>query len=183
MIVLGIDPGSRFLGFGLVHKKGSRVLHLENGTLYLDKIEPYTDRLSFIFDQINELIRIHKPDHLAIENLFHHKNPKSLQKLSEVRGVVLCAAAQKKLPIGEYTPLQVKRAVTGFGAATKQQMQYMVKTLLNLRDLAEENASDALGIALCHAMTATNLTKSKDASYPLSLNQQLLKKSRFYRAR
>lgn len=182
MIILGIDPGSRFLGYGLINRVGNKHTHVENGTLYLNKIDSYPKRLAYLHQRLNELIDEFNPEALSVENIFYHKNPKSIQKLGEVRGVVICAGAARGLAVDEYTPLQVKRAVTGYGNAKKDQMQYMVKMLLNLRDVPEENASDALGLALCHAITLGSLKAiNPQQKTSLTKNQDLLKQASFFR--
>lgn len=182
MIILGIDPGSRLTGYGLIQKSGAESRHVENGTLYLEKQGPYTRRLVYLYQEIQNLIRAFRPEALAIENIFYHKNPKSIQKLGEVRGVAILSGAELGLPVFEYTPLAVKKAVTGYGSASKEQMQRMIRTLLGLKDLAEENASDALAVALCHAHSFNRLTKaSKDGKVRLRRNEDALRKASFYR--
>lgn len=182
MIILGIDPGSRITGFGLVKKIGNRNVHVENGSLYLKDTDTFPKRLVMLNSELNNIITKFKPDMLVVENIFYHKNPKSIQKLGEVRGVVILTAAMAGLPVYEYTPLEIKKAVTGFGSATKEQMQFMVRRLLALPDLAEENASDALGIALCHANTQkTQTAGSKIERATLNPRQEILKRTSFYR--
>lgn len=182
MNILGIDPGSRLAGYGLIQKNGNHHKHLENGTLYLEKIPSYADRLTHLFEQVTQLIQLHNVEALAIENIFYHKNPKSTQKLGEVRGVAIVAASILKVPYFEYTPLEVKKAITGYGKASKHQMQQMVRTLLKLKDIAEENASDALSIALCHAQSSgiLNLTAQNQNTKQNRL-KDLLKQSSFYK--
>lgn len=182
MIILGIDPGSRKTGFGLIKKNGNHNAHIENGTLYLEKLERYSDRLVMLFNELQSLIQAFKPDVVSVENIFYHKNPKSIQKLGEVRGVAIVSAATKGLPVFEYAPLEVKKAITGYGAAKKEQVQFMICKLLNLKDTPEENASDALGLALCHAHSYNKLTSVHSHS-SVSRNdaQELLKKASFYR--
>jgi crossover junction endodeoxyribonuclease RuvC len=182
MIILGIDPGSRITGFGLVKKSGNKTTHLENGTLYLDTKKQYKDRLVFLFQEIQALVNAFKPEALSIENIFYHKNPKSVQKLGEARGVAILAGAISNLDVFEYTPLEIKKAITGHGNATKEQVQYMVRRLLNLKDLAEENASDALGAALCHAHSCTlNNQLLQNTKTGLNEAQEILKKANYYR--
>lgn len=180
MLILGIDPGSRITGFGLVKKSGNRNVHVENGSFYLKDETAYTDRLVTLHNEITKIISTFKPDAVVVENIFYHKNPKSIQKLGEVRGVILLTAALLNITIAEYTPLEIKKAVTGYGNATKEQMQYMVRMLLNLPDLAEENASDALGIALCHANTQ-GVFKSSATTPRANAAQEILKRAHFYR--
>ncbi|MDO8520373.1 MAG: crossover junction endodeoxyribonuclease RuvC [Deltaproteobacteria bacterium] len=151
MIILGIDPGSVITGYGLVEKSGGRVTHIENGGIFCKKGAPLEERLVVIFQKIQEIVTQFKPDAAAIETAFYAKNVQSLLKLGQARGTAIVATALLKLPVFEYTPLEVKQAVAGFGAAPKEQVQKMVMRLLNLPQIAEENASDALAIAICHA--------------------------------
>ena len=182
MIILGIDPGSRKTGFGLIKKEGNRHTHIENGTLYLEKQEKYTDRLVSLYKEIQSLIEAFSPEALAIENIFYYKNAKSTQKLGEVRGVAMLSASISGIKVFEYTPLEVKKAVTGYGKAPKIQMQNMTRTLLNLKDIPEENAGDALAVALCHAQSCNLLSqiKIKETATPTK-RKILLKNSSFYR--
>lgn len=150
-IILGIDPGSRKTGYGLIRKLGNRCEHIENGTLFLEEQDRYLDRLKCLYNSLNDLIKKFQVEILAVEDIFYHKNPKTIQKLGEVRGVVLLCAATSGLSLQEYAPLQVKQAITGYGRADKNQIQVMVGKLLGLRDRVEENAGDALAIALCCA--------------------------------
>lgn len=180
MIILGIDPGSRLTGYGIIDKNGNHHRHIENGTLYLEKQGAYPHRLGYLFEQIQILIEAYEPEVLAIENIFYHKNPKSIQKLGEVRGVAMASAVLKGLPVFEYAPLEVKKSITGYGAAKKEQVQFMICKLLNLKDCPEENAADALGIALCHANSYNLLTKVRKVGRVTASNE-LLKKASFYR--
>lgn len=182
MIILGIDPGSRKTGFGVIKKSTNHIAHVENGTFYLEEKETFAERLVFLHKKITGVITTFKPKAIVIENIFYHKNPKSLQKLGEVRGVVILSGALLGLEIFEYTPLEVKKAITGHGAAAKEQVQYMVRRLLKLKDLAEENASDALALAWCHAQTNNSLAKlMKNTKAPVSRAKSLLEGASFYR--
>lgn len=151
MIILGIDPGSRITGYGFVSKNGNKITHIDNGLINVTAITTFPKRLLSIFQKINALIEQYQPEVVGIENIFHAKNAQSALKLGHARGVALVAASQNGLECFEYTPLEVKKAVVGYGSATKDQVQKMVKALLNLPQVAEENASDALAVALCHA--------------------------------
>ena len=153
MIILGIDPGSRITGFGLVSKQGSKITHVDNGIIDVSKNVSFEKKLLKIFEGINNIISTFKPSEVAIENIFYAKNVQSALKLGHARGAAMVAFAMNELPVFEYTPLQVKQAVTGFGAASKDQVQKMTKTLLSLPQVAEENAADALAISLCHAQS------------------------------
>lgn len=192
MIIIGIDPGSRKLGYGLVDKQGRNCHHVENGTLYLEDKGELPLRLVHLHAEILRLIKKFGAEMMAIENIFYHKNPRSMQKLGEVRGVAMHAAASLGLGVFEYAPLVVKKAVCGYGGASKEQMQAMVRTLLGLRDPAEENASDALGIAWCHAHSidkelaagpyVKNSVRSRGrAPAALTPAREILRKASFYR--
>lgn len=186
MIILGLDPGSRMTGYGLVAKQGKNCVHIENGTLYVADAEPdYPKRLAYLHSRIEELIKKYNVSEVAVENIFYHKNVKSSQKLGEVRGVLMASAALHGAVVAEYTALQVKQAVTGYGKASKEQVQLMVRTLLKLKDLPEENAADALAIALCHGHQNVILHLAKNAAQSLTSsktdNRELLKKASFYR--
>lgn len=151
MIILGIDPGSRATGYGLVEQQGNRLLHIDNGAIMTRSDDPLADRLALIYNQLEDLIQIFKPDAMAVEQVFVAKNPASALKLGHARGVALLAGVKAGLPVAEYTALQVKSAVVGYGRAAKSQVQHMTRTLLNLPEIAQEDAADALAIAICHA--------------------------------
>ena len=160
MIILGIDPGSRITGFGLVEKKkNNEIRHLENGAIYCGHEPTFDKRLVIIFEKIQSLIKTFQPTAMAVENIFYSKNVQSTLKLGHARGVAMVSAALLRLPVFEYTPLQVKQAIVGYGGATKDQVQKMVKVLLGLPQTAEENASDALAVAICHAHTTRELKR------------------------
>jgi len=150
MIVLGIDPGSRITGYGIVQKVGNRLLHIDNGAIFSDTAIDFPGRLKKIFDGLLEVIAQYHPDEVAIENIFFATNPQSALKLGQARGAAIVAAVHCGLPVAEYTALQVKQAVAGQGKAEKEQVQKMVKALLGLPEIAQEDASDALAVAICH---------------------------------
>ncbi len=182
MIILGIDPGSQKTGFGLVKKSGNRLTHVENGTFYLKDHKRYSDKLAALHQELSAIIAAFKPEALVVENIFFHKNPKSMQKLAEVRGAVILSGAIAGLTIFEFSPREVKKAVTGYGNASKDQMQLMVKRLLCLSDLAEENASDALALAICHANSCTQISALTNATKtPITAAKEILKRASFYR--
>lgn len=151
MRILGIDPGSRFAGYGIIEKIGSTINHLENGVIVLNPKLDFAQRLACLFGEIQNVIKKFEPETMAIEDIFNHKNVKSTLKLGHARGAIMVAAALNHLAIVEFTPLQVKQSIVGYGLATKDQVQKMVKALLKLPEVAEENASDALAVALCQA--------------------------------
>lgn len=155
MLVMGIDPGSLVTGYGLVGEEGGRLISVDYGVIRLQE-RGHTDaiavRLKVLFDGLCGIIRRYSPDVVAVESVFHSANVKSALTLGHVRGVVLLSAASEGLPLVEYSPLEVKKAVTGYGRADKHQIQAMVKTLLNLDRVPEpHDAADALAIALCRA--------------------------------
>ncbi len=151
MRVLGIDPGSRITGYGVVDKvKGGKVAHVSNGQLLLDPSAPLPERLLAISKALKEIIDEFKPDAMSIESVFFAKNVDSAIKLGEARGIPLLCAASSGVPVYEYAPRSVKQAVTGYGNATKEQVQKMVKMLLNTEARLKADAADALAIAICH---------------------------------
>ncbi|MBI4374501.1 MAG: crossover junction endodeoxyribonuclease RuvC [Deltaproteobacteria bacterium] len=150
MRVLGIDPGSAITGYGIVEKAGAQFRHVANGTVRTSRSSSFSKRLQKIFSEIGELIVKSRPDVMAVEEIFFAKNPMSALKLGESRGVALLAAAQHDLAVHEYSTREIKQAVTGYGQASKEQIQKMVRQLLKLPQVATEDASDALALAICH---------------------------------
>lgn len=151
--ILGIDPGTGIVGFGLINKdsKNNMVL-IEAGVIRTPVHQPTAFRLQTIFNEINQIINEFKPDCLAIEKLFFARNVTTAMSVSESRGVIVLAAIQHHLEIFEYTPLQIKMAITGYGRADKKQIQEMVKILLNLNSIPKpDDAADALAAALTHS--------------------------------
>ena len=147
--ILGIDPGSRVTGYGLIDSDGRHSRHLTSGVIKTEG-EDFPVRLGIIFRGVAELIAEHKPAVFAIEQVFLAKNAQSALKLGQARGAAICAAVNAELPVFEYSPREVKQAVVGNGGADKSQMQFMIRTLLNLQLNPSEDQADALGIALCH---------------------------------
>lgn len=151
MIILGIDPGTAITGYGLIEHIGSKHRLIEYGVIKSKGIEELAVRLNEIYLGISHIIDEYKPDHMAVEELFFNKNTKTALAVGHARGVIILAGHMKGLPIFEYTPLQVKQSVVGYGRAEKQQVQYMVKTILNLGIIPKpDDAADALAIAICH---------------------------------
>lgn len=148
-IILGVDPGSRFTGFGVFQGEGDRLQHLASGSIKAGANHPLAIRLCRIYDGLAEVIRVHQPQALALEEIFLATNVHSAFTLGQVRGVVLLLAARSSLPIFHYAPLVVKKAVVGYGRASKTQVQLMVEQLLHLKP-ADEHAADALAVGLCH---------------------------------
>ena len=151
MRILGIDPGTRITGYGLIEKRGNRLIHLDNGVICTRSGETLSRRLKAIHDGLSRLIAEFAPEAVAVEQIFVSRNVLSALKLGHARGVALLAGVNAGLPVHEYTALQVKSAVVGYGKAAKPQVQQMVRTLMNLPEIAQEDASDALAVAICHA--------------------------------
>ena len=156
MIVLGIDPGTARLGFGVLRKEGSRLVHVAHGCLETPKTMPHAERLSVLHAALHELIATHRPELVGVEKLFFQKNVKTAMTVSEARGVTLLALRDRGVPIAEHTPMQVKVAVTGYGGADKRQVQEMVRRLLSLSTIPKpDDAADALAIAYCAGVSAS----------------------------
>jgi crossover junction endodeoxyribonuclease RuvC len=148
-VILGVDPGSRHTGFGVLQGEGNRLVHLDSGSIKAGSRLPLAQRLCQIYDSLAEVIRRHQPQAVALEEIFLAANVHSAFTLGQVRGVVLLLAAQTELPIFHYAPLVVKKAVVGYGRASKAQVQLMVEQLLR-QQVADEHAADALAVGLCH---------------------------------
>lgn len=153
-IIIGIDPGSRNTGYGIIRIDGNRHIHIASGHLSIASY-PVAERLRRIYFGLKEIIQLHQPEEAAIEQVFMHDNPNSALKLGQARGAAIVAL---DMPVNEYSARQVKKSVVGHGAAKKDQVQFMVKRLLNLKEALQADAADALAIALCHAQ-ARNLRK------------------------
>ena len=150
MRVLGIDPGSRITGYGVVDQAGNKLVHVDNGAIFTDSAADFPGRLKRIFDGICQVISEYRPDEVAVENIFFSTNVQSALKLGQARGAAIVAAVHSGLPVAEYSALQVKQAVVGQGKAEKGQVQKMLKSLLGLPEIAQADASDALAVAVCH---------------------------------
>ena len=161
-IILGIDPGSRKTGFGIVNHLGSKIDYIACGVIRVEKME-FAERLKTIFESIHELIEQHQPQVLAIEQVFMAKNANSALKLGQARGVAIAAGATAGLEVAEYSARQIKQAVVGTGAADKAQVQHMVRNLLMLNQTPQEDAADALACAICHAHSFQTLVKLSGA--------------------
>jgi crossover junction endodeoxyribonuclease RuvC len=160
--ILGIDPGSRITGYGLIDSDGVRSLHIEHGALRLEG-ETLPLRLGQIYARVSALIEAHHPAVMAIEQVFVSKNAASALKLGQARGAAICAAIQHGLDVAEYTPTRVKQSVVGSGRADKGQIQHMVKMILNLSESLQADAADALAVALSHAHCHTTLSRHQVA--------------------
>ncbi len=150
MIILGIDPGSRCTGFGLIDNQPSRITYMHSGFFKI-RGESLPQRLGQIYQHIDELIRQFQPQQMSIEQVFMHRNADSALKLGQARGAAICAGHMAGLEIAEYAAREIKQALVGSGAASKEQVQHMVKHLLGLREPLQMDESDGLAIAICHA--------------------------------
>jgi crossover junction endodeoxyribonuclease RuvC len=148
--ILGIDPGLRITGFGVLDKVGSQLQYVASGCIKTPEGE-LPLRLKAILDSLSEVIAMHRPQQAAVEKVFVNVNPQSTLLLGQARGAAICAAVLAQLPVAEYTALQVKQAVVGNGHAGKEQVQEMVRRLLNLSGTPSPDAADALACAICHA--------------------------------
>lgn len=147
--ILGIDPGSRITGYGIIELTGALTRPVAWGSIPTSG--EHSDRLRQIFVEIGTLVDEHTPDEIAIERVFVHRNADSALKLGQARAAALCATFGHELPIHEYAPREIKKAMVGTGSAQKSQVEYMVKVVLGLRDRMQADAADALAVAICHA--------------------------------
>ena len=155
MIILGIDPGLATLGYGVIESNGDRRRMIQYGTLTTPPREPMPQRLRAIFQGVNQLMDIYQPDDVAFEELFFSKNITTGMAVSMARGVAMVAVVERTPNLYEYTPMQIKQAVTGYGGADKHQVQQMVRLLLNMKEIARpDDAADELAVALTHANSA-----------------------------
>lgn len=160
MRILGIDPGVAIVGFGLIESDRGTLRMLQYGAITTPAGLPLAARLAQINRDMEELIDTFRPDEISVEELFFSKNITTGIAVAHARGVILCAAEKKKIPIYEYTPMQVKQAVVGYGLADKKQVMDMTRRLLKLKAVPRpDDAADALAIALCHARSATSLLR------------------------
>jgi crossover junction endodeoxyribonuclease RuvC len=153
-IIIGIDPGTTVTGYGIIRVDGSSYKAIDYGCIRPPPKNKLSDRYLIIFESVEELLTLHKPDILVVETQYVHKNVQSAIKLGMARGIVILAAKRKGLPVFEYAPTRAKKAVVGTGSASKQQVQRMMQSLLNLAAPPPEDASDALSLAFCHANSA-----------------------------
>jgi crossover junction endodeoxyribonuclease RuvC len=155
MRILGIDPGTSLTGFGVIEETAGAIAVVAYGVITTSADTPMPERLRELHQELGNILSLHAPHCAAVERLFFQRNVRTAIAVGQARGVVLLALAQSGLPVGEYTPLEVKQAVTGYGAADKRQVQEMVRVLLQLNEIPRpDDAADALAIAICHAHTA-----------------------------
>lgn len=171
--ILGIDPGLRVTGFGIIEKQGQQLHYISSGCIKApDGSLP--ERLKVILNSLGEVIQQHQPQQVAIEKVFVNVNPQSTLLLGQARGAAICAAVLKNLEVSEYTALQVKQAVVGNGHAAKEQVQQMVKHLLKLSGIPSPDAADALACAICHAHASSGVGKLAQHGYRVR-NGRLIK--------
>ncbi|MCK4623289.1 MAG: crossover junction endodeoxyribonuclease RuvC [Desulfuromonadales bacterium] len=172
MRILGIDPGSKATGYGFIEQQGNRLIHLDNGAIFTQSKAALAERLQKIYQELCRLIEKYQPEAVAVERVFMARNPASALVLGHARGVALLAGINAGLPVAEYSALQVKSAVVGYGRAGKNQVQQMTRTLLNLPEIAQEDAADALAVAICHAHSHHLAKQINRTSQPLKRNQR-----------
>lgn len=155
MKILGIDPGYAILGWGIIEKTGNRFRAIDYGAITTDKDMPMPERLEVLYDELREIIREHNPEVASIEKLFFNTNTTTAINVGQARGVAILACIKGDLELAEYTPLQIKQALVGYGRADKKQIQFMVKTMLNLKAVPRpDDTADALAAAICHGHSA-----------------------------
>lgn len=160
MTILGIDPGTILTGFGIIKFNNYQLFHVASGTIKPPAKNEMAFRLKFIYNRIDEIIKTYQPDEFSIETAFYGKNVQSALKIGYARGVSLLVAAHNNLTPGEYSPREIKKSVVGNGAASKEQVQYMIKKLLALKsNKIKFDESDALAVAICHAFKMNSLKK------------------------
>jgi crossover junction endodeoxyribonuclease RuvC len=162
MKILGIDPGSRRTGFGVVEVRGDRAVLIDSGVVRATE-KDFPDRLGTIFSGLRQVIENHAPDEVAVETVFVSHNVNSALKLGQARGAAICAAIAAGLPVSEYAPRAIKQAMVGKGSADKIQVQHMVRILLGHSEELPEDAADALAVALCHQHTRQTLNRLQAA--------------------
>ncbi len=164
MRILGIDPGSRITGYGVIESDGKRSIYVDSGCIRI-KAVLIADKLGIIFTAIDRVVKIHQPQQLSVEQVFVSRNAASALTLGHARGAAICAAVNHGIPVSEYSPRTIKQAVVGSGAADKTQIQHMVCRLLGLNNELRADAADALAVAICHAHTCTTLRR-----FPTQIN-------------
>jgi crossover junction endodeoxyribonuclease RuvC len=164
--LMGIDPGSRITGYGVIDLDGPRSRYVASGCIQTDSSRPLPERLKIIFEGVAGMIREHRPVEVAVEQVFMHRNPDSALKLGQARGAALCAVVMAGLPVSEYAPRAIKQAVVGSGAADKTQVQRMVGLLLNRAEPLPADAADALAVAICHGHTRQTLNRLGGVALP-----------------
>jgi crossover junction endodeoxyribonuclease RuvC len=167
VITVGVDPGTRYLGWGVVSRAGNRLTHIDHGVICLNPEDTLALRLKQIEEELREVLARHRPAVGSVETLFFHKDAQAAAKLGHARGVVLLSLARAGIEVAEYAPARVKRTITGHGQADKRQMALMIRALLGLPEVPKSDAADALALAVTHLrvghLTALNLDGAKAA--------------------
>ena len=157
MIILGIDPGYAILGWGVIEKRGNHFRTIDYGAVTTDKDMEMPDRLEALYNGLREIIEEYRPEEASIEKLFFNTNTTTAINVGQARGVAILACVKGGLKVSEYTPLEIKMALVGYGRADKQQVQFMVKTMLNLPEIPKpDDTADALAAAICYGHSADN---------------------------
>ncbi len=168
-IILGVDPGTTVLGYGIINVKGNQIKMIAAGVIELKKLETHYQKLQKIYEKLDALIKEYKPDEFAVESPFFGKNVQSMLKLGRAQGITIVCAMNNGLEVFEYSPKKIKQSVTGSGNASKEQVASMLSTLLNTKEIPKVlDATDALGAAICHhfqkGRDALNFNSSKKYS-------------------
>lgn len=155
MIILGIDPGYAIVGYGVLEYKNNHFKTIDYGAITTEAGTDFNRRLEIVYDELSALMEKYKPDAMSVEKVFYNSNAKTVIDVSQARGVIMLAAQKHKIPVFEYTPLQVKQSVVGYGRAEKKQIQEMIKRILFLEKVPKpDDTADALAMAVCHAHTS-----------------------------
>ena len=158
MIILGIDPGYAIVGYGIIDYRNNHFKVIDYGAVLTDAKTPFNERLEIIYDRLMSIISEYSPEAMSIEKVFYNSNAKTVIDVSQARGVIMLAAQKSRLPVFEYTPLQVKQSVVGYGRADKKQVQEMTKRILSLEKVPKpDDTADALAMAICHAHSSGSL--------------------------
>lgn len=159
MIILGIDPGYAIVGWGVLEYRNNHFNVIDYGAILTDAGTPFNERLEKIYDGLTSLIERYKPDAMSVEKVFYNSNAKTVIDVSQARGVIMLSAQKSKVPVFEYTPLQVKQSVVGYGRADKKQVQEMTRRILNLEKVPKpDDTADAIAMAICHAHSSGSLS-------------------------
>jgi crossover junction endodeoxyribonuclease RuvC len=159
MMILGIDPGYAIVGYGLIDYRSNHFTVIDYGAILTDAGTPFNERLEKIYDNLTAIIKKYKPEAMSVEKVFYNSNAKTVIDVSQARGVIMLAAQKNKVPVFEYTPLQVKQSVVGYGRAEKKQIQEMTRRILALEKIPKpDDTADALAMAICHAHSSGSLS-------------------------
>lgn len=161
MRTIGVDPGSVITGYGIVENQKQNLVHVTSGYIRVGGKSSFPDRLKSIYEELSKVICRFNPDIMAVEGLFFAKNVKSALLLGQARGVAILSGVNAGLEICEYSPLEIKQSVVGYGRASKRQVQEMVRLLLSLPDIPESNTADGLAVAICHTNTSQSIFNTR----------------------